>query len=112
MNKSTYVTVNGTKIANLLEVKLNIERDFEVTNGKLSTTNTAPVVTIRRAQYPSGNSDGIEIRTLSNFTLEIHTGMSISKLTGCEWIAFDETLEQNRTIESIKIAAPSYSFSK
>ena len=111
MNKSIYLTVNGAKIAGLLSVSHQMNREYEISNGKLSLKNSAPVISFKRAIYPGEINDGVEIKSLTGFTVELHVGSRVSKLNACEWVDFSESIEENRIVESYKIAATSVSFS-
>ena len=84
---------------------------YEISSGKLSLKNSAPVITFKRAIYPGEINDGVEIKSLTGFNVELHVGSRVSKLNACEWVDFSESIEENRIVESYKIAATSVSFS-
>ncbi len=109
MDKSTYVTINGIRVANLISVSSSLEREHKTENGKIHASISSISVNLKRALYSGAPTDGVNIRTLSNFVLKLHTPLHVSTFSGCEWISFNEKIEENRIIEDMQIAAPSYS---
>ncbi len=107
MDKSVYVTVNDNKIANIISLSSDFEREWEVKDGAFSVKATVMIISLKRVL--TGAADGVRLQSLDNFTLKIKTPHGLSSFTGCRWVAFSETIEQNRIVENIKIAAMGYS---
>ena len=107
MNKTVYVTVNDIKIANVVSFNTDFQREWEVKDGKFNVNANVIVVSLKRVL--TGAADGVRFQGLDNFNLKIKTPQGISTFTGCHWIGFSETMEQNRIVENVKIAAMSYS---
>ena len=108
MDKSTYVTVAGKRLANVSELAIKLERDWEFADSAVKVSVSGLSVSFTRYIYHSGATDGINLRTLSNFTLQVHTPEQISTFSGCQWIDFQEIIEENRIVEKVKVVASNY----
>lgn len=108
MDKSTYVKINGKKVAGITALSSAFDREWEVADGKLVINTTRMIITLKRVA--TGATDGINLRALSDFTLIIATPSGVSTFTGCRWVGFYETVT-DRIVEEMKIAALSYSLS-
>jgi hypothetical protein len=111
MDKTTYVTVDGKRLANVSELSVRLERDWEFADSAVKVVISGLSVSFTRSVYPTGATDGISLRTLSNFTLKIHTPRQTSTFSGCQWIDFQEITEENRIVEKVKIVASNYGIS-
>lgn len=111
-NASKYVKVsaNGVQIANLLSVHSTFEREFTVENGVLTVPNNVMKVTLRREKLlGDSRSDGLNLRTLSKFSLVITYPGVTSSYSNCEWINFSETISEDGTVtEEMTVASLSY----
>ncbi len=109
-SKSVYVTINGNRILNLQSVVSNFQREKTVENGVLVAPASQKTVTLRRVRYVGdSHSDGLNLRTLQGFQLNIYTPGYISSFPNCQWLSFTETIGKDNTIiEEMTVTSLSY----
>ncbi len=96
---SVYVAIDGKRISNLQSVTSVFEREKIIENGEITAPASEKTVLLRRVRYIGDkHSDGLELRTLKSFRLDIHTPGYMSSFTNCQWLSFTETIGKDNTI--------------
>ena len=110
LEKAMYVTVNNSRIANLLHVESTFNREFAIVDGKIAPPTTYMYVTLRRQIFvKDGIRDGLNLRSLSDFSMSIYWPGVVSTYSNCEWLDFKETVvSDNIIIEEMRIASLEY----
>ena len=114
-NSSRYIkiSVNGNQLANVIGVETFLKREHTIEGNTLSVQNSLITAKIKRQKIlGDSRNDGINLRSLSKFTLAIsYPGLNAS-FDDCEWIEFKETIsEDGIIIEDITAISTKYSTS-
>lgn len=110
-NKKTTVLINGHKLSGVVSVVSDFSRERVVgSDGELEKPPTDMYVTIRRERNLSAPRwDGINLRGLDNFRLDIYTPFHVSVFANCQWTAFLEEIgTDNKIHETITVASLHY----
>ncbi len=109
LEKAIYVTVNNTRVANLVSVHSEFERELTIEDGQITVPNTYMYITLRRQIFPGDTrSDGLNLRSLSDFSLSIYMPGVVSTFSNCQWLQFKETVDDNVITEEVRIASLKY----
>ena len=112
--KNMAVFINGQRLAGVISVVSDFKRERVIgSDGQLEKPPTDMYFTIRRERCLSGPlSDGVNLRALDNFRVDIQTPFHLSTYAGCQWTAFCEELgPDNKIYETMTAASLQYNMS-
>lgn len=107
LEKAAYVLINDTRVANIVSVNVEYDRELVIENGQITKPNTIMHVTLKRQIFLNDpRSDGLNLRGLENFTLAIYTPTYITTYTNCQWLGYKETVgDDNVVLEELHVAS-------
>ncbi len=110
LEKAAFVTINNQRVANLLQVESEFNRELVITDGAITVPNTFMYITLRRQIFLNDQKrDGLNLRSLTDFSLSVYWPGVVSTFSNCQWLGFKETIvNDNIVIEEMRVASINY----
>ena len=109
-NKSVELRIDGKRVANLEKFEVNCIREIVEENGVQSANLSEVKIVFRRAIcFGDTISDGVILKALKSFKLEVYVPQKITTYNNCLCTGYREIIgEGNKIIEEITATASSY----